>query len=49
MSKQCPGPKSCKVRKCGTDQCPLKKEEHMAKDLEQNKKSYLALFICDSK
>ena len=26
-----------------------KKEEYMAKDLEQNKKSYLALFICDSK
>ena len=26
MSKQCPGPKSCKVRKCGTDKCPLRKE-----------------------
>ena len=26
MSKQCPGPKNCRVRKCGTNECPLRKE-----------------------
>jgi hypothetical protein len=25
-NKRCPGPKNCRVRKCGTDECPLRKE-----------------------
>ena len=39
MSKQCPGPKNCRVRKCGTDQCPLRKKNIWQKIIDKIKRA----------
>ena len=38
MLRKCPGPKNCKVRKCGTDKCPINKKTLLDKIKEIFKK-----------